>query len=536
MSIILSGISYRYYNQQPLFESVNLSVGTGRKVSVTGNNGTGKSTLLKLIAGELECYSGSVAHSSQPYYIPQQIGITGITVSHALAVTDKLEALYAIGYGSDRQIHYDRLADDWDIESRCRSALAHWNLSHIKLTASIDSLSGGEKTKLFLAGIMIHRPAVILLDEPTNHLDTSGRQKLYDLICGSKATIIVVSHDRTLLNLLEATYELSAKGLKLYGGNYDFYRQQKEIEKNALEQQINTEQAAMLLARRKAREVRERQEKRAAHGKKNKGQIPRIMLGGRKNNSEKTTSRLQKEHAEIIAGSHRKLNELYRKQDVVCDLKIDFEDTRLHYGKRLVSAKGINFKYDNNTELWEHPVNLEICSGERLHIFGDNGTGKTTLVRLVTGELLPATGEIIRSDFSYICLDQEYSKINTTKTVLELAHEYNRHHLLDHDIKLRLHRALFPQDMWNKKCNILNGGEKMRLYLCCLMIFDHVPDLFILDEPTNNLDLSSLSILTDTIKNYRGTLLVISHDRKFIDEIGITACIGLKRTESPLQT
>jgi ATPase subunit of ABC transporter with duplicated ATPase domains len=168
---------------------------------------------------------------------------------------------------------------------------------------------------------------------------------------------------------------------------------------------------------------------------------------------------------------------------------------------------------------------MEIRSGERIRITGNNGTGKTTLLKLLTGELLPSEGEIKRADFSSIYLDQQYSSMDKDVTILELSRAYNFNNLQEHEIRLRLNRALFPQETWNKNCRTLSGGERMRLYLCCLMISNHIPDMFILDEPTNNLDISSLSILTDTVKNYRGTVLVVSHDNYFIDKIGITKSI-----------
>lgn len=528
MSIILSDVAFRYYNQQPLFERINLSVAPGGKVSVIGNNGTGKSSLLKLIAGELNSYSGSIRCASAPYYVPQQIGITGIPVSQALGVSDKIEALHAICNGSDNHENYDILADDWDIESRCRAALDSWELSGVELTTSIDSLSGGEKTKLFLAGIAIHHPAIILLDEPTNHLDYTSRQKLYRLISGSKATVMIVSHDITLLNLLEHTYELSPKGLKLYGGNYDFYKIQKDTEEQALSQQIDAGETALRLARKKAREIDERQEKRTRQGEKNKDQLTRAMRKKAKDDGERTDSRLKDKHTDIITDNIQKLSDLRQKQNIVCELKLNFGNALLHNGKMLVSAHDINFRYKAGEFLWQNALNMEIRSGERIHLRGDNGSGKTTLLKLLIGELQPGAGKITKAGFSFVYLDQEYSKVKTAQTLLELAQEYNRHNLPDHEIKLRLHRALFPENRWNKPCNTLSGGERMRLYLCCLMISDHIPDLFILDEPTNNLDLLSLGILTSTLKNYRGTLLVISHDKKFTEEIGITKIIDLK--------
>lgn len=625
MSIILSGVSFHYANQQPLFESVNLSVATGRKVSVIGNNGTGKSTLLKLIAGELTPSSGSIRCASTPYYIPQQIGITGISVSQALNVSDKIEALHAIYEGSEKYEYYDILADDWDIESRCRTALDDWGLPKVELNTPIDSLSGGEKTKLFLAGMSIHRPSVILLDEPTNHLDYKSRRKLYEFISHSGATVMVVSHEVTLLNLLEDTYELSPKGVKRYGGNYDFYKTQKEIEEQALNQQINAEETALRLARKKAKEVNERQEKRSRQGEKNKDQVPRIMKKTLKDSRENTEAKLKDKHTAIIEQNRQRLADLRQKQNVACELKLDFENTLLHNGKVLISAHRINFRYDtgvllqekpldirsqneeyshlkedndntaagnitsqsegqiqskedkgkehlqektldienrneehshlkednDNTAggnitsqseeriqskedsattkalLWKNPLDIEIRSGERIHLKGDNGSGKTTLLKLFIGELPPSTGEIIKADFSFVYLDQEYSKVETSRTLLELAQTYNHRSLPDHELKLRLHRALFPKEMWDKPCHVLSGGERMRLYLCCLMISNQIPDVFILDEPTNNLDLLSLQILTSTIKNYRGTVLIVSHDQRFVEEIGITRVMEL---------
>ena len=209
------------------------------------------------------------------------------------------------------------------------------------------------------------------------------------------------------------------------------------------------------------------------------------------------------------------------------DFKEDFENTILEVGKVLITANNVYFGYDKDKLLWASPIDIEIRSGERIHILGNNGSGKTTFIKLLLGELPPISGEVVKSNFSYVYLDQEYKQVNQAMTILELAELYNENNLADHEIKLRLNRALFPQATWDKSCLTLSGGERMRLYLCCLMIFNHMPDIFILDEPTNNLDISSLSILTSTIKNYRGTILVISHDEYFINEVGITKTLEL---------
>ena len=344
MSIILSGVSYRYRNQQFLFEELDLSVPAGGKVAVVGDNGAGKSTLLKLIAGELAPAAGSIACSSRPYYVPQQLAAAGISAASVLGVADQLDALRAICGGTADPRCYDVLADDWNVEARCRAALDHWGLPHVGLTDPVDALSGGERTKLCLAGILVHKPAVVLLDEPTNHLDTSGRHRLYDFIRASRATIVAVSHDVALLDLLGTTCELTAKGLKVYGGNYDFYRERKQAEEDALAQQVDCERTALRMARKKAQEVRERQERRMRQGERHKDQLPRILRRTVKDRGERTEAQLVGKHAEQIGGSRERLDELRSRQRTQCELKIDFDDAQLHDGKLLVRADGLNFE------------------------------------------------------------------------------------------------------------------------------------------------------------------------------------------------
>ena len=187
----------------------------------------------------------------------------------------------------------------------------------------------------------------------------------------------------------------------------------------------------------------------------------------------------------------------------------------------MITAKDINFSYNNNDALWKESLSFQLKSGDRLCIKGVNGSGKTTLLKLITGEIVPTQGSLSRIDFKYVYLNQEYSIIKNDKSVLEQAETFNSRNLPEHKIKTILNRYLFPATVWDKSCRKLSGGEKMRLAFCCLMISDNTPDMFILDEPTNNLDIQSIEIITATIKNYTGTVVVVSHDKYFVNEIGI---------------
>ena len=525
MSIIIKDLSYTHTDKEVLFSNLNLIINSGEKTALTGNNGCGKSTLMRILAGEASPGTGSVHCSGHLYYVPQLFGqYDGRTVAQVLGIDRKLTALHAILNGDTAEEHFARLDNDWNIEERTQAVLHAWHLNGISLLRPLEGLSGGEKTRLFLAGMELKEPDTLLLDEPTNHLDTAGRKRLYNFVHRTSATVLVISHDRTLLNLLPAICELSRNGLACYGGNYDFYKEQKEVHRNALQQQLEEKEKALRLARKTAREMEERKARQNTRGEKasiKKG-IPRILLGGLKNHAENSSSKLSNVHAEKTDKIQQEITNLKGSLPQTNKLKTDFNASALHIGKILVTAQNINFHYpDSNTNLWTVPLSFQLRSGNRFCIKGDNGSGKTTLLKLITGELTPTGGTIERADFTYIYLDQEYSLIQNEYTVSEQAEAFNLRHLPEHETKTILNRYLFPQDVWNKPCSKLSGGEKMRLAFCCLMIADNTPDLFILDEPTNNLDIESIEIITATIRNYQGTVLAVSHDRDFLKETGI---------------
>lgn len=464
MCISVHQLCYVHADKEPLFQNINLIVNTGQRLALVGNNGTGKSTLLRIIEGNLKPSSGEVVCSSRPYYIPQHFGqFDNLTVAEALRVDDRIKALHAILEGDASAENFTCLNDDWNVEERCLSALASWNLEHLQLSQPMCSLSGGEKTKVFLSGILVHAPEIILMDEPTNHLE-------------------------------------------------------------------------LRLARKTAREVMERKNKSNVRSDKSsfKKGISRMAVNTLKDKAEKSTVRLNDVHEEKMASLQSSIASL---QDVIPDLRAlqtNFNSSDLHTGKILITADQINFGYTSSC-LWKSPLNIQVRSGDRIHITGNNGSGKTTLVKLLLGELKPAAGTITRADFSYLYIDQECSVLDPGLTVFEQTERFNASHLAEHELKSILNRYLFPYETWDKPCFCLSGGEKIRLLFCCLMIGNNAPDVFILDEPTNNLDIQSVEIITAAIKSYRGTVLLISHDHYFVKEIKINRSIKLFDTGSVIK-
>lgn len=527
--LFLQGVAYAHPNRDLLLSNINLSINRHEKIALIGNNGSGKSTLLKMLAGQLLPSEGLVKTESEPYYVPQIFGqFNDHSVAKALGVEGKINALRAILDGNVTEENLALLNDDWAIEERCYEAYAHWQLGALDLTQKMETLSGGQKTKVFLAGIMVHQPEIVLLDEPSNHLDAAGRAILSDYIKTTSNTLVVVSHDRTLLNLLQAVYELSKHGITVYGGNYDFYAEQKSIEKEALNHDLKSKEKALRKARETERESLERQQKLDSRGKKlqEKAGLPRISMNTLKNNAEKSTSKMKDVHAGKVDAIAQELSQLRNEAVDVDSMKIGFDDSSLHKGKILVSAEHIQAGYDNKL-LWKEPLSMQITSGERIAIKGHNGSGKTTLINLMLEYLEPRSGNIYRAVDQCIYIDQDYSLIHNHLSIYEQAQRYNSGHLQEHEVKIRLNRFLFTKNEWEKRCENLSGGEKMRLILCCLTISNQSPDMIILDEPTNNLDIKNIEILTTAVNEYRGTLLVISHDAYFLSQINIERTIEL---------
>ena len=528
--LIIHNLAYIHANRELLFENINLTINRHDKVALAGNNGTGKSTLLKLIAGILQPSSGQIRTAAKPYYVPQLFGqFNHLSIAQALQVHEPLQALHEILDGRATEQNMALLNDDWAIEERCREALAHWQLPGLDLWQKMETLSGGQKTKVFLAGIAIHRPGIVLLDEPSNHLDTDGRQLLYDFTRSSSATLVIVSHDIKLLKQLDTICELNKNGINVYGGNYDFYAAQKQLESNALDADLGNKEKALRKAKEVERETAERRQKLDARGRKKqeKAGLPAILMNTFKNNAEKSTSRLKGVLAEKAGEISQELNDLRKALPDPGKMKFDFGSTALHKGKILFSAKGINHRYAQGM-LWRQGLDLQIASGERMALKGLNGSGKTTLVKIILGGIEPAAGIAKRADNKIIYIDQDYSIINNLLNVYEQAQAFNLSALQEHEVKKRLSRFLFTKYHWDKPCGALSGGEKMRLALCCLNISSRAPDIIILDEPTNNLDIQNVEILSAAVNAYEGTLIVISHDQHFLEQLNLERTIDLE--------
>lgn len=525
-------LSITFPNGDELFEAINFSVAQHQKVGIVGKNGVGKSTLLKCINGEFEDYSGSITRINPVpiYTLPQHYGqYNHNTIAEVLGIHHKLAAISNIERGSTSELDFETIQDDWDIENKAVIALQKCGLGGKTLNQTLAQLSGGEKSKLFLAGMELNPTSLLIMDEPTNHLDEYTRAQLYKYIEITKQSIVAVSHDRALLELCEVIVEITAKGSRIYGGNYSFYESVKKEELKALDQQIasvNERLKREQLINKKLLNAKQKQNSQAVK-RHDKTGTDKILRNALKSRSEKTMSTLKSKQTKKEEEIRNTLNALKNSKSEEGLIKVNFENSGLHKGKTLISVSELNYAYPNQADLFKTPLTFEIKSGERIAISGNNGSGKSTLIKLITKQLQPSLGRVENKIASYVYIDQKYSMIRPKFTVYEQVQAFNIAQLPEHELKIRLNRFLFDETTWGKKCSALSGGETMRLALCCMMIFNQSPDLLILDEPTNNLDRDNLEILTDVISKYKGTLLVVSHDKEFKSKLAVTREIRL---------
>ncbi|MDM1044318.1 ABC-F family ATP-binding cassette domain-containing protein [Myroides sp. 1354] len=514
MSIVIKNLSYEHADKTPLFQQLNLVLNKGEKANLIGANGTGKSTLLKLIA---TTPLSAIQLDGTAYYLPQiNTNQTGEqTIQEALQTDKKLQALHRILQGSVNEQDYVDLDDDWAIEEHITQALQYWQLEGKDLSLPMHQLSGGQQMRVYFAYIHIHQPDILLLDEPTNHIDQATRQLLFDFLDQYKGTVLLVSHDIALLNRQGLTFEISSKGVQTYKGNYDFYKAQKQEEFASLQHRIDSISKDLRQVKTEQQKLLQKQQKAVGQHKKaeQKGGLPKIVVNTLKNAAENSSAKSTEVQAEK---QHKLQGELWELKDQLEQVKpfhLSFNNSDLHTNKVLFQLKEVNYQYETApAALWSTPWNLEIRSGERLLIEGANGRGKSTLLHLLAGNIQPTTGQVERLTSNIVYLDQFYSLLDHSKTMLEQAQIFNHNVLDEASLKNTLFQYGFRPEQWSKPVAQLSGGECLRLTICCLNLSLSSIDVLLLDEPSNNLDIFGLERLYEALREYKGTIVFISHD------------------------
>ncbi|APJ03650.1 ABC-F family ATP-binding cassette domain-containing protein [Silvanigrella aquatica] len=523
-SISVHDLCYVLPDNTPLLKNINFNL-RNEKVGVVGKNGIGKSTLLKLLAKEFEAKSGCIQIIGKVSYLPQKcIDYSEYKLSQILKIDQKIEALNRAEKGCASETDFVVIGDDWNFQYEIEIILNELGIAHLHLNRTGKSLSGGEMIRLLLAKVMLEKSNIILLDEPTNNLDEESKSQFFNYLDAKNSLFVIVSHDRLLLNKMDSIIEISNLGLKYYSGNYDFYVEQRSIEDNAVAQKVKNADELFKKMKIQEQELQQNQLKKNSQGKVNskKEGMSALEKGYKKEISQKTTSHLSVLHEKK---TNLALSDLKIKSSQIRDhykIKVDMELSKIPSRKKMIICNDLNYKYSNSkNKLWKNNLNFEIIGSSRVSIQGKNGAGKSTLIDLILGRKNPLVGDIYLGSKKIAYLDQWCSLLQENLTIFENLKKFAPDEMSNHEVRVRAGRFLFYGDDIFKTAESLSGGERLRASLACIFAMTHAPDILILDEPTNNLDLESIAILAQSLNDYFGTLIVISHDPYFLNEIHI---------------
>ncbi len=486
-----------------------------RKTSLIGRNGSGKSTLLRLIAGELTPTSGRITRSGEVASLPQSVTRhVDEPVSGLLGVRRALDAVRAIEAGDVSEANFDAVGDDWDIEARSHAALDEIGLRPDVLDRRIGELSGGETMLAALTGLRLRRPTVTLLDEPTNNLDRTVRGRVHDLIGAWPGTLIVVSHDEELLERVDETAELYLNSLTVFGGPYSQWRQWLDTEQDAARAAERDAEKTLRREKRERIQLETKLAHRAQAGKKAiaERRVPRIVAGNRAMQAQASAGRARTEAKGHEESARAALDAASRRIRDDASIHIELPDPGVPPRRRLATIT-------SGERTWT------IQGPERVGIVGPNGAGKTTLLeRLMAsarGEEQDADPNMVAHVTEIAYLSQRVDGLRSEATVIE---ELRRAApgLDDVEVRNRLARFLLRGDAVLRPVSALSGGERFRLALACLLCAEPTPQLLVLDEPTNNLDLETIDHLTGAITSYRGATVVVSHHDSFLRRLDLS--------------
>ena len=516
-AITLRNLTFEWPDGTIALDSVNGTFSTGR-TGLIGRNGAGKSTLLRLIAGELQPTSGHIDAGDEVGYLPQTLTLRrDTTIAELLGIKPILDAMKAIEYGDVAQRHFDAIGDDWDIESRADEALHQIGFSAADLDRRVAEVSGGEGMLIAITGLRIRRTPITLLDEPTNNLDRATRTKLAKFVDHWPGTLIVVSHDLELLEHMDSTAELYTGRLDTFGGPYSAWKEHHEQEQAAAVQAARSAQQALKVEKNQRVEAETKLARRERTGKKTQkdGGIPKILAGNRASKAQASAGSLRSTLDDKVQAAQAAVDAADARLRDDEHIHLVLPDPDVPRGRRLA-------------ELEDEGRSIVIQGPERVALIGANGAGKSTLIEQLIQRTDPVPGRphgrLVTELVGFLPqrldgLDDDASAIQNVQSVAPNTPAGT--------VRNQLARLLLRGDSVDRPVRTLSGGERFRVSLARLLLADPPAQLLIMDEPTNNLDITSVEQLAEALDEYRGALLIVSHDFAFLERIGVEIILEL---------
>ena len=517
--LTLEGVSFVLPDGRTLFSDLHATFHR-RPTALVGRNGVGKTVLTQILAGQLEPTTGRCVRSGSVRVLAQQGSHpAGASVADLVGARATLDALARIEAGSSLPADFDTVGDRWDIRQHLEQALDRYHLGHLDANTLVSTLSGGEAMRIALIGALLSDAEFLILDEPSNHLDTPNRRALIEQLQGWPRGLLVVSHDRRLLEAMPEIVELSPLGLRSYGGNFSVYTECKAREREAAAQLLEQRKLDRQRKEQSMREQLERQARRQARGghQGRDANQARILLDRQKERSESSMGKLRKQHADIRAQLVESVCEASRQLEDCAPITLLASPHAGAVQRRVADLEGAELPFVAGA--MRH-VEWTLLGRQRVGVVGPNGCGKSTLLKILAGQLQPLAGTCRRLvDGAY--LDQGLGTLAASRSVLEQMQEASRG-LAEGELRMRLSQLGLDADKIVVPSGSLSGGERLKAALAHLLYRDPPPPLLLLDEPSNHLDLPSLQALEVMLNHYRGTLVVVSHDETFMNALGLT--------------
>ena len=522
-SITLTQLGWATPDGQPILSDLNLRFRRER-TGIVGRNGVGKSTLLHLLTGQLAPSSGSISINCRLAMLRQTVQVEpGETIADLFCARAALDLLRRVEAGGASAADIGEA--DWTLEARIDAALAAVSLT-LAPDTPLTQLSGGQRTRAALAGAMFGEPDFLVLDEPTNNLDREGRQAVRDLVRDWPGGAIIVSHDRELLEEMDAIVEMSSLGAARYGGGWSAFRALKQVEQAATEAERARAESQFDRVHRQAQKAAERRARRDAGGRRKaaRGDEPAILLGTLRGRAEESSGAARRVAERQRSAAKAALITARSQVEVIDPLSVGLPSTGLPPSRIALELDRITAGYTPGHAIIDG-LSLTITGPERVAITGPNGSGKSTLLALISGTLTPWAGKV-RTPLSFAMLDQRVSLLDPVCSIAANFFRLNPG-TTNNQCRAALARFRFRAEAADRIVGTLSGGQMLRAGLACILGAPTPPSLLILDEPGNHLDLDSLTTVESGLAAYDGALLVVSHDPAFLDSIRIERTVKL---------